>query len=587
MILQKLCDYYDRIVADPSQGIAADGFAPQNIGFEIVIEEDGTLHALQDVRDMTGKKPINQVMELPYSGNRTSGVSAMFLWDKPEYLLGWIPPETLVAPEVESEGDRKKRTRKVERVSQCFAATKELHEKAAAEIGSKELDALARFFEQWNPAELSQDQNNFLASIGTGFGVFRIRGRQKYLHENVEVRNYWADSQKGGAENAKDGDCLVSGRKTAIAQLHPLIKGVRDSQTGGASIVSFNGDAFKSYGKIQSFNAPVSEGAAFKYATALNRLLQRDSGRKIQIGDTTCVFWAEQSTAAEDIFGFGLDNSQFEDQAEAAKAGNMLKRIAQGVSRPPDAETGFYVLGLSPNAARLSIRFWISGTAGELIQRVAQHQQRLEIVRGPNDPDFLPLWLILAQTARESKDIQPLLGGALLRSVLTGGRYPESLLAAVIRRIRAEQEIRHPKAAIIKAILNHNHHKEISIMLDIERPESSYHLGRLFASLERVQEDALPGLNATIKDRYFGAASSTPSSVFPRLIRLSQHHVGKLEGGKKVVAEKRLQEIMGRLESFPAHLGLADQGLFAIGYYHQRQDFFTKKTQAEARESFD
>ena len=366
-----------------------------------------------------------------------------------------------------------------------------------------------------------------------------------------------------------------------MARLHPGIKGVRDAQSSGASIVSFNDDAFTSYGKTQSFNAPVGESSAFKYATALSRLLEHSSGRKLQIGDTTCVFWADQSTAAEDLFSFGLDAEQFEDESRAAEIGNMLSRIAAGEAEPPDAGTGFYVLGLSPNASRLSIRFWISGTAGELIGRVARHQQRLEIAKSPKDRDFLALWLILAQTARESKEIQPLLGGALLRAVLTDGRYPESLLSAIIRRIRAEREIRHPKAATIKAILNKNYHKEISVMLDIERAEPSYHMGRLFASLERAQEDALPGLNATIKDRYFGAASSTPSSVFPRLIRMSQHHVRKLDGGKKVVAEKRLQEIMGRLDDFPPHLGLADQGLFAIGYYHQRQDFFTKKTKTE------
>ncbi len=581
MILQKLCDYYDRIVADPSQGIAAVGFAPQNIGFEIVIEEDGMLHALQDIRDMTGKKPVNQVMELPYSGKRANAISAMFLWDKAEYLLGWIPASLSTAPTGENEKEEQKRLKQIERVNQCFLASKELHLHAAASNSSSDFQSIAEFFRKWNPSSLTADQNSFLENIGTGFGVFRIRGSKQYLHEIPAVRDYWADLQIGDGESATKGVCLISGNLASVARLHPAIKGVRDAQSSGASIVSFNDDAFTSYGKTQSFNAPVSESAAFKYATALNKLLQRDSGRKIQIGDTTCVFWAERSSDAEDIFGFGLDNSHLEDQAKATEAGNLLKRISQGLSQPPDADAGFYVLGLSPNASRLSIRFWISGTAGELIQRVALHQQRLEIVRGPNDQDFLPLWLILAQTARESKDIQPLLGGALLRSVLTGGRYPESLLAAVIRRIRAEQEIRHPKAAIIKAILNHNHQKEISIMLDTNRPEPSYHLGRLFASLERAQEDALPGLNATIKDRYFGAASSTPSSVFPRLIRMSQHHVGKLEGGKKVIAEKRLQEIMGRLDSFPPHLGLADQGLFAIGYYHQRQDFFTKKVPTE------
>ena len=355
-----------------------------------------------------------------------------------------------------------------------------------------------------------------------------------------------------------------------------------DAQSSGASIVSFNDDAFTSYGKQQSFNAPVSEAAAFKYATSLNRLLEKESGRKIRIGDTTCVFWADKPTESEDIFSFGLDSEQIEDENRAKEIANLLKRISLGEADPPDPGVGFYILGLSPNASRLSIRFWINSTAGELIQRVANHQRRMEIAKGTKDYDLIPLWLVLAQTARETKEIQPLLGGALLRSVLTDSRYPESLLTAILRRIRADQQLRHPRAAVIKAILNKNYQKEISVMLDKERSESSYQLGRLFASLERAQEDALPGLNATIKDRYFGAASSTPASVFPRLIRLSQHHLGKLEGGKKVVAEKRLQEIMGRIDSFSPHLGLADQGLFAIGYYHQRQDFFTKKTKDDA-----
>ena len=358
---------------------------------------------------------------------------------------------------------------------------------------------------------------------------------------------------------------------------------MRDAQSSGASIVSFNDDAFTSYGKTQSYNSPVSESAAFKYTTALNRLLEKDSGRKLQIGDTSCVFWADQPTIVEDLFGFGLDSeTQFEDEGRASQIQNMLMRARDGTPDFPDAGVAFHVLGLSPNASRLSIRFWISETAEALINRIAKHQKRLEIVKCPKDKwDLIPLWLVLAQTARESKEIQPLLGGALLRSVLTGGRYPDSLFTAVIRRVRAEQEIRHVRAAIIKAILIRNYQKEISIMLDTQRPESSYHLGRLFACLERAQEVALPGLNATIKDRYFGAASSTPASVFPRLIRLSQHHFGKLEGGKKVVAEKRIQEIIGQLDGFPGHMNLEAQGLFAIGYYHQRQDFFTKKDKKE------
>ncbi len=577
MILQKLCDYYDRVADDPSQEISRQGFAPQKISFEVVIETDGSLHAIQDIRDTTGKKPTPRLMRLPYS-KRTSGVKAMFLWDKAEYLLGWIPKELATGPESESESAKATRVKKVERVAKCFSACRELHEQLGRESCGPEYQSLVQFFEKWKPMDLTDEQNQLLENIGTGFGVFRVRSNSQYIHEVPAVREVWIRTSAEFDDATSNGICLITGKKEPLARLHPVVKGVRDAQTSGASIVSFNDDAFTSYEKTQSYNAPVSESAAFKYTTALNRLLRRESGRKVQIGDTTCVFWADRSIEAEDIFSFGLDNSSFEDESRAAEIGNMLRRVSLGEAKPPDAGVGFYVLGISPNASRLSVRFWISSTAGELIERVAGHQRRLEIARGAKDRDVIPLWLILAQTARESKDVQPLLGGALLRAVLTGDRYPDALLAAIVRRIRADREIGHLRAATIKAILNHNFQKGISIMLDTERTESSYHLGRLFASLERAQEDALPGLNATIKDRYFGAASSTPASVFPRLIRLNQHHLGKLSVGRKVVTDKRMQEIMGRIDAFPSHLGLSDQGLFAIGYYHQRQDFFTKKT---------
>lgn len=587
MILQKLCDYYDRLAADPNQSIAQPGFAPQKIGFAIVINEDGSLFDLEDIRDTDGKKPQNRVFELPYNGKRANAIIPMFLWDKAEYLLGWVPPEIRTEPETETEKEKDKRLKKIERVRSCFEAAKELHLGAVNQIDASEYKAIASFWKTWQPENLTEEQDQFLQNIGTGFGVFRIKAQQQYIHQLPAAIQFWIDRQDGNQDDqdTTTGFCLVTGKETSLARLHPVVKGVNGAQSSGASVVSFNDDAFTSYAKEQSYNAPVSENVAFKYTTALNRMLEHGSARKIRIGDTTCVFWADQPTESEDLFCWGLDNDQFEDEKRAEEIGNMLQRIVVGEAEPPDAGVGFHVLGISPNASRLSIRFWISGTAGDLIQRVAEHQQRLQIAKGPKDRDALPLWLLLAQTARESKEIQPLLGGALLRSVLTGGRYPESLLAAVVRRIRAEREIRHPKAAIIKAVLNHNYKKEISVMLDTERIESAYHLGRLFACLERAQEDALPGLNATIKDRYFGSASSTPSSVFPRLIRMSQHHVGKLEGGKKVVAEKRLQEIMGRLETFPSHFGLADQGLFAIGYYHQRQDFFTKKTKESQPDS--
>jgi CRISPR-associated protein Csd1 len=580
MILQRLCDYYDRIADDPHSEIAQQGFAPQKVSFEIVIEVDGSLSAINDIRDIDGKKPRPRPMRLPFEG-RTSGIKAMFLWDKAEYLLGYVPKELRHAPANESDSDLEKREKKVNRVADCFNACKEFHANFASSIDEPAYQSLCQFFAKWTPGALSLEHIQMLDEVGTGFGVFRINRQQSYLHAFASIKDFWVARAASSSDDSTVGSCLVSGTQTDLARLHPVIKGVRDAQSSGASIVSFNNPAFASFGKSQSYNSPVGQSAAFKYTTALNHLLDRNNHRKLQIGDATCVFWADNNDGlAEDVFGFALDPECLEDEQRAAEIGRVLQRAVDGQAVLPEPGVGFHVLGLSPNASRLSIRFWISGTAIEMIHRVAEHQSRMQIVKGSKDSDWIPLWMVLLQTAREPKEVPPLLGGALLRSVLTGGPYPQSLLAAIMRRIRAEHDIRHVKAATIKAILNHNYAKEISPMLDIQRTESAYQLGRLFASLERAQEDALPGLNATVKDRYFGAASSTPASVFPRLIRMNQHHVGKLEGGKKVVAEKRIQEIIGRIDAFPSHLGIVDQGLFAIGYYHQRQDFFTKKEKA-------
>jgi CRISPR-associated protein Csd1 len=268
----------------------------------------------------------------------------------------------------------------------------------------------------------------------------------------------------------------------------------------------------------------------------------------------------------------------------------VLKRIVKGEypGEFGDPYTPFYVLGLSPNAARISVRFWLASTLGELIEKLHQHFADLRIAHREQDSEFPAVWQLLRETVRESKDLPPLLGGAVMRSVLTGSPYPNMLFTSIIRRFRADRELRYLRVAMIKAHLNRNTRfgidpldKELPMSLDPDRTEPAYHLGRLFAELEKTQEDALPRINDTIKDRYFGAASATPASVFPRLIRLSQHHLGKLEKGQRVYHERRIQEIAGKLDGFASHLSLRDQGLFAIGYYHQRQDMFTKKTEPE------
>ena len=260
MILQKLCEYYDRIDADPTQTIAQEGFAPQKVSFAVVINEDGTLHDIQDVRDTSGKKAVPQTMLLPYNGKRASGVKAMFLWDKAEYLLGYVSPE-LDEPENETPTNRKKREKKIQRIAQCHLATQELHESFRAACTNEHFQLLCRFLENWRPESLAEQQTALLNEVGTGFGVFRIQGQKTYLHEIEELRNAWAKSSTSSNEDDVSGLCLISGEQETLARLHPVIKGVRDAQTSGASIVSFNDDAFTSYGKKQSFNAPVSENA--------------------------------------------------------------------------------------------------------------------------------------------------------------------------------------------------------------------------------------------------------------------------------------------------------------------------------------
>jgi CRISPR-associated protein Csd1 len=567
MILQELCRYYDRLAADPEVDVAPFGSVVQGVAFAVVVDESGELLNIQDLRDQDGKVKINKRMILPGKAKPPgAGINpSLNGWDRTDYMLGYLNPESLKPDE---------KANKLKRCVKAHEAYKEEMVQREDALGHPDYSAFCRFLRHWKP-EMAE-KHPVLSEVSGTFGVVRIAGaKPRYLHE---LPQFHEDATERGEHN---GRCLVTGELAHIVKTHDIkIKGVIGAQSSGASLVSFNLNAFESYGRKQSFNAPVGEIASFKYATALNKLLERGSERSVRIGDVTCVFWADAPSRGEDLFGFGLSGSQSEDSDTVQNLEAALKSLKKGLAQYPDAEAGFHVLGISPNASRLSIRFWFSGTLGEMLERVVHHQQDLDIVRSQKDRDLIPAWLILAQTARESKDIPPLLSGALLRAILAGGRYPDALYAAILRRIQADRTVPHTRAAAIKAILTRNHAKEGLEMLKPERPEVAYQLGRLFAALEKAQEDALPGINATIKDRYFGAASATPGTVFPRLIRMSQHHIGKLEGGKKVVAEKRVQEICGRVDEFPTHLDLVGQGLFALGYYHQRQDFFTKKPPA-------
>jgi CRISPR-associated protein Csd1 len=348
----------------------------------------------------------------------------------------------------------------------------------------------------------------------------------------------------------------------------------------GASLVSFNESAYESYGKKRGENAPISVDAEFKSSTALKYLF-RSKTQRLKIGDATTIFWTERESPIEAFMGQVLnpqdnavDNIPVQKFLEAARNGKKPQDLSY------DGDIKFYILGLSLNKARLAVRFWHMCSVNQLKDRIGRHFNELEMERtSDRDIQFPGIWHLLKETARETKDIPPLLGGALMRSILEGVNYPQNLYNGVLNRIRADQRINYLRASILRAVLKRNFTMEVPMALDKENREIAYLLGRLFAVLEKAQQDAIPGANATIKDRFYGAASATPASVFPRLLRLTQHHIEKAKAKYGYVSERRIAEIMDHIKEFPEHMNMRQQGLFAIAYYQQRNNIYkTKKT---------
>lgn len=573
MILQSLNELYDRLTTDPDYEIAPDGYSTQKVAFVVVLHSDGRLHAIEDIREEKGKKRLPRLMLLPGQAKPSgSGLNPCFLWDNAFYLFGYTDDEA-----------------KGERAIRACEAFRDKHLALEQEIDDPTFSAVCRFLESWRNEQLAEHPE--LAEIGTGFGVFQLIGENMYVHEQERIKKWWDAQQTETEIDETKGFCLVTGQQASIASIHePKFKGVPGAQPAGAALVSFNCDSFTSYGKDQSYNAPVSNAATFRYCTALNGILSgpRSDKHRFQVGDTTVAFWTEQPTETEDwlaqMFSGNLDAAQ--DDHALTRTRILLQALRNGSGElralGDDPATPVHILGLAPNAGRLSVRFWHTGSLGELFDTLKAHHDALRIVRqfeeGSKrpDPEFPPAWMLLRETARESKDISPLLGGALMRAILEGTPYPDTLANAVIRRIRADRHINYLRAAILKAWLTRkpNYQGGVPVSLDIERLEPGYRLGRLFAALEKTQERAQPGINSTIRERFYSSASATPAMVFPRLLRTYQHHLAKLNPGEKVNREKLIQEIMSGIFVMPPHLNLESQALFAIGYYHQRKALF-------------
>lgn len=577
MILQALVDCYEALSA--SGKIARPGWGPVKTSIALELTETGEISQaifLKEEEEKGKKKEkkvlVPKIFDLPAPVKRTVGVAANFLCDNSSYILGF--------------DDKGKPKRSLE----CFAACKALHEKVLDGVESPTAKAVLAFFQNWKPEKARehpalQDYMNEL--LAGGNLIFRYDGQ--FVHEDPAIRQAWQEyyDQSG---DGPDMVCLVTGNTGPVENIHPSVKGVQGAQSSGAALVSFNAPAFCSYGKEQNLNAPTSKYAAFAYTSALNYLIASPEYSS-RVGDTTVLFWAKNGNPEySSIFNWGIfgGTAPYNEHELRSMIQNLCKGqavIYEETLLDPDMD--FYILGLAPNAARLSVRFFLHNHFGSILQNVQAHYDRLEIVK-PSFEKFetLPVWKLLSETVNQNsreKEPVPTLAGETLRAILNNTRYPATLLNGVTIRIRAERKITWGRAAVLKAYYLQNTHPDVpkevlTVSLNPESKNPYYTLGRLFSVLEAVQSAANPGINATIKDRYFNSASATPSIVFPTLLNLSEKHRKKLTAGQRIHYEKQIMELLAVLgESFPARLSLPQQGTFQLGYYHQTQERYQKK----------
>ena len=594
MILQALVQCYEAL-AEKGE-LEKPGWSPVKVSWGLELDENGQVLSLLPMGGTDAKgKQIPQSMKLPDPVKRSSGVAANFLCDNSAYMLG-----------IDAKG-------KPERTRECFLACTRKHMEILEYVQHPMAKAILRFFENWKPESAAQNpviQPHLEMLLKGGNIIFVMEdevGETQFAQDIPEIRCAW-DEAYTKTDEAVIGRCLVTGKEEPIAILHPSIKGVMGAQSSGASLVSFNAPAFESYGKEmardnqgQGRNAPVGKYAAFAYGAALNYMIQQRDyhGR---LGDTTLVYWAEGAEPAYgDVFmammGMGDDDKNEITQNEL---NGVMTALCQGQNVkwdnvPLNPENRFYILGLAPNASRLSVRFFLRDSFGAFVKHYQEHQERLNIVRPSFDnKETLSMWALLRETVNPNsrdKAPQPQLVGELLRSVLNGSLYPAELFMQTEIRLRAEKNITRGKAAIIKAWLlrnivqvydqrneKHVYEEVLTVELNEQTTYLPYRLGRLFAVMEKIQKEANPNINTTIKDRYFNSACATPALVFPTLVNLAQKHLNKIGGGTSVYYEKMMTELYSSInQSYPVRMSLQDQGIFQIGYYHQQQKLYTKK----------
>ena len=607
-MLKALVDYYEYLRAQNKEGVVAPGWSPTKVTAFLDLDQEGNLVNVIPVEEKRGVERT-----VPRQVERSSGVAANLLCDTSSYLLG-----------IDAKG-------KPERSVKCFECARELHTKTLSSCESTAGKAIRSFFEKWDPTEAASNQvvqeHEELLLAGRNL-AFSIEGHEALNDEAiVELVNKRASSLED-ADSSASQVSLISGEKLPVARIHPKIKGVRGTQSSGAVLVGFNAPSFTSYGhdEDQGLNAPIGEYEAFAYSTALNYLLS-DPGHHIQVDDTTIVFWTleQDEERSEDIIQMvepgallQLSSASAEEpdetpnaQSRQEKADQKISSIMKAVEQAKNVgdssiDAPFFVMGLAPNAARVSVRFFLVSAFGDLVTNISRHYERMQLARGPFGRTYLSPQRIIYEVENPNSRTSTAarrLTGALIRAILTDTAYPNALFQHAMARLKATQDneekhvkkVDYGRAAIIRAFLIKNYgisEKELTVDLNTERGSVPYNLGRLFAAMETVQEEAAwvdeRKLNSTIADRYFDSACATPGIVFPVIGKLNNTHLCKLRkngrGGAKakLIADLNMK-IHARTEHYPSRLTLEEQGDFVMGYWCQRQDFFTTKDKTETK----
>lgn len=577
MILQELIKYYER------SNFAPIGLEWKEISFAIVIDASGKFVNIEDLRIQNGKKMRGKKCLVPQSEKRTVGIKSQLLWDNLPYALG--------IAEIDGENADEKAKRKAEesaqrkhedfknRVLDCLKSTDE-----------QQLLALNHFLESDHSSELKSDPLWEDVKKSSANVSFRLQGSKKLISEIDTVHKYAQNSGTENDDSTCEIFCLATGREDKLARLHPSIKGIFGGNSSGTSIVSFNINSSESFLKEQGGNSPVGQYGATAYTTALNNLLDRQSKQKLRLGETTIVFWCEHVHPMENLLFelFGEIEEAPEHSTENAKS--VYKAPFTGVIPFEEDKQKFFVLGLGANNARSVVQFWHQTTISELSEAICQYFSDINIVSPKWENGVPKLFDLLRSTAVKGKmdQVNPSLPPAILKAIFSSAPFPYSLAMSLTKRNQSEQDVTYYRAAFLKAFVNRylrtyqREEMQMTVGLDENNKNCGYLLGRLFAVLEKIQGDAQGSLNSTIRDRYYSSASATPITAFPILMRLKNHHLAKMENkGLVVNREKLIANILTSVKDFPAHLSMVDQGRFAIGYYHQRQNFYTSATPEE------